>query len=80
MKMHNPIEEKKENIIKLGELLQQLEGKSKATSEQLTLMFNLHNYFNPKHQEYAKFCNSCVARVYRNIKVIYEKVKDEFNT
>lgn len=71
--------ERQTKILELEKLINDLEGKDKATPEQLTLMFNLHNYFNPRHPEYSKHCGSCVARTYRNIKSIYQSVKDEIN-
>jgi hypothetical protein len=77
MKKFNQVEDRKEKIKELEVLLLQLEGKVKATSEELTKLFNLHNYFNPKHPEYSKFCTSCVVRTYKNAKAIYEKVKNE---
>lgn len=72
--------ERIEKIIELKNLLEELEGKDKATPEQLTKLFNLHNYFNPRNAEYGKHCPSCVARVYRNIKHIYEQTKNEIKT
>lgn len=69
--------ERQNNLIELRNLLNELEGKEKANPEQLTKLFNLHNYFNPKSVEYGKHCPSCVARVYRNIKNIYNQIKDE---
>lgn len=67
------------NLKKLGNLLLELEGKSKATSEQLVLLFNLHNYFNPRKPEYSKHCSPCVARVYKKCKAIYQELKTELS-
>lgn len=63
-------------MIELKNLLEELEGKDKATPEQLTRMFNLHNFFNPKKPEYSKHCTSCVARVYRNVKAIMHQLEN----
>lgn len=52
-------------------LLQQLEGKDKATTEQLNLLFQLNNHFYPQTLEYAKHCSSCVQRVYKRLKNYY---------
>ena len=72
--------ERLENIEKLKDLLEDLEGKAKATPEQLTILFNLHNYFNPKSVQYGKHCPSCVAKVYKNTKYLYNQtLKDELN-
>jgi hypothetical protein len=69
--------ERIEKLIELKNLLEELEGKDKANPEQLTKLFNLHNYFNPRSVEYGKHCPSCVARVYRNINTIYQQIKNE---
>lgn len=71
------MEERLTNIKALHDLLIELEGKDKANPQQLVKLFNLHNYFNPRHPEYGKHCGSCVARVYRQSKAIYEDVKNE---
>jgi hypothetical protein len=71
------MEDRNTKIRELHELLGELEGKEKATPIQLTKLFNLHNYFNPRHAEYGKHCPSCVARVYRQSKAIYEEIKNE---
>ena len=77
MKETNFAQQRLDNINKLGDLLTALEGKSKATTDELTLMFNLHNYFNPKRQEYSKHCTSCVIRVYKRVKILYDALKYE---
>lgn len=69
--------ERIEKIHQLNELMIELEGKDKANPQQLTLLFNLHNYFNPRHAEYGKHCPSCVARVFRQIKAIHQQIKNE---
>lgn len=51
-------------------LLMDLDGKSKASPEQLVLMFNLHNVFYPQTPEYSKHCPSCVIRVYKRLKQV----------
>jgi hypothetical protein len=58
-------------------LLQELEGKTKATTVQLVQLFNLHNIFYPKNLEYAKHCTPCVVRVLKRCKAILNKYKDE---
>jgi hypothetical protein len=55
----------------LGDLLQELEGKTNATSIQLNLLFDLNNHFYPNLLEYAKHCTSCVARTYKRMKNHY---------
>jgi hypothetical protein len=69
--------ERIDNIKQLQELLGELEGKEKANPQQLTKLFTLHNYFNPRHAEYGKHCPSCVARVYRQSKTILTQVINE---
>jgi len=54
----------------LVDLLNELEGKDKATTEQLNLMFQLNNHFFPQTLEYGKHCSSCVQRVYKRLKSI----------
>lgn len=71
--------ERRNNLNKLQKVLLELEGKSKATSEQLVLIFNLHNYFNPRKPEYSKHCSPCVARVYKKCKAIYQELKYELS-
>jgi len=80
MKSVNFAEQRIEKIKELGFLLSALDGRTKATSQELTLLFNLHNYFNPKRAEYSKHCNTCVARVYKQAKAIYQQVKDEIQS
>jgi len=77
MKSVNFAEQRIDKIKELGFLLSALDGRTKATSQELTLLFNLHNYFNPKKPEYSKHCTTCVIRVYKNCKNIYQQVKDE---
>jgi hypothetical protein len=69
--------ERQQQIHELKELLNELEGKEKANPQQLVKLFNLHNYFNPRHAEYGKHCPSCVARVYRQSKTILTQVINE---
>jgi hypothetical protein len=69
--------ERLENIEKLGVLLNALEGRTKATTSELVQLFNLHNYFNPNKPEWSKHCNSCVVRVYKKCKQMYENLKNE---
>lgn len=71
------MEEHLQKIRELDELLKELEGKEKATPQQLVKLFNLHNYFNPRGAEYGKHCPSCVARVYRQVKNIHFELKDK---
>jgi hypothetical protein len=52
----------------LNQLIMDLEGKDKATSEQLNLLFQLNNHFFPNQLEYAKHCSPCVQRVYKRLK------------
>lgn len=77
MKETNFAQQRLDNIKKLGDLLTALEGRTKATTEELTQLFNLHNYFNPKRQEYSKHCTSCVIRVYKRTKILYDALKSE---
>jgi len=69
--------ERIENIKQLGNLLDELNNKSRANTVQLDLLFTLHNYFNPNHKETGKFCTPCVSRVYTNVKLIFEQIKYE---
>jgi hypothetical protein len=71
--------ERKNNIIALISLLADLEGKSKAESKQLTLLFNLHNYFYPRNMEHSKHCAPCRERVYKRCKLIKEELQIELN-
>lgn len=71
------MDERNIKIAELNELMIELEGKEKATPIQLTKLFNLHNYFNPRHAEYGKHCPSCVARVYRQIRAIHTELKNQ---
>ena len=80
MKSVNFAEQRVDNIKELGFLLSALDGRTKATTTELTLLFNLHNYFNPKRAEYSKHCSPCVARVYKQCKAIYEQVKNEIQS
>jgi len=64
MNMENRMEE-------LGNLLSELEGKSKASPQQLNLLFDLNNYFYSNLQEFSKHCTSCVARTYKRMKNHY---------
>jgi hypothetical protein len=69
--------ERQQKILALKELLMELEGQTKASSVQLMILFNLHNYFNPKNPQYGKHCGSCVAKVYKKAKAIFAEVKHE---
>ena len=69
--------ERLDKIRELNDLLKELDGKDKANPTQLTLLFNLHNYFNPRQAEYGKHCPSCVARVFRQSKAIHQQVINE---
>jgi hypothetical protein len=64
------MDEKVEQLIKL---INELEGKEKASTEQLNLLFQLNNHFYPQNLEYSKHCSPCVQRVYKRMKNLKEQ-------
>lgn len=65
-----------DNLKLLGELLIELEGKSKILDPQTNLMFKLNNYFFPKNLEYGKHCGGCRGRVYKRLNNFYNDIKN----
>jgi hypothetical protein len=65
-----------DNLKLLGELLIELEGKSKILDPQTNLMFKLNNYFFPKNLEYGKSCGGCRSRVYKRLTNFYNDIKN----
>jgi redox-regulated HSP33 family molecular chaperone len=69
-------EEQLEKLSQLIKLINELEGKSKATTEQLNLLFNLNNYFTST-PEYGKHCSSCVQRTYKRMKNFMMSISED---
>jgi len=68
--------EYEDNLKLLGELLIELQGKSKILNPQTNLMFKLNNYFFPKNLEYGKSCSGCRGRVYKRLNNFYNGIKN----
>jgi hypothetical protein len=73
--------ERIQNLQALQSLMNALQGQYKADNTQLTLLFNLNNYFFPQNKEHGKGCGSCRQRVYqRMLGFINGQGKEELST
>ena len=61
-----------EKLEELRILLEELEGKSKILDNQTKRLFNLHNHYYPKQQEWGVHCAACRGRVLRKMRLFYE--------
>jgi len=68
-----------EQLEELGKLLNELEGKSKIMDAQTKKLFNLHNFFFPKNQEWGVHCASCRGRVYKKMLEFYRNENEKKN-
>ena len=68
-----------EKLEELGKLLEELEGKSKIMDQQTKKLFNLHNFFFPKSQEWGVHCASCRGRVYKKMLEFYRNENEKKN-
>lgn len=62
---------------KVKALLDGLNGKAKATQPELKEMFALYNTIFVR-KEHGTTCGSCVARVYKYLKMWYAKKTEEY--
>jgi len=45
-----------------------LDGRERASAEEIQILFNLHNEQFPDIKEFGTYCDSCVSRVYSRMK------------
>lgn len=55
----------------LKKLLEELDGKQRIKDHQTKKLFNLHNFFFPKQQEWGTSCASCRSRIYKKMLEFY---------
>lgn len=55
----------------LHKLMMEIEGKEKATANQIDRLFNLNNAIFPNLKEFTKGCPDCRERVYKRLKTYW---------